>query len=408
MVKKYSLTKNHKKEIREWVKRWIANAMSTRPIEEDEKPIIREHVKNLYKSSKLSPPPDYRIVFVPSPFIGKFVAGFASGVWYLRNNKKSNIDAATLAATDAAAYKAILNTTFIAILAATNDATDDATDEATLTAINAAINAATDEATDEATLAATRAATDAATLDATLKSDKNWFDFKIKTMVDLATKLGNKNFFLNCVVKASKFYQGGNFWAGWSAFISFFRYIAKLPIDYKKWDDWEKLSELSSLRYVHEKFCIICDRPKTLKIDDRNRPHCEDGPFCEWRDGSALYAYRGVKVPKYVLLRPDLITIEDIQKESNKEVQRIMIEKYDVSRYLMDIKGEIVDMDSLTLEGSAPRALIKDNKNNHWFIGTDGSTERVYHMLVSSNIRTCREAHESLAGFSENRLLVEC
>ena len=48
-MKKYILTEEHKKQFKPWVDKWIANAMSTRPIEEHEKPIIREHIKNLYK-----------------------------------------------------------------------------------------------------------------------------------------------------------------------------------------------------------------------------------------------------------------------------------------------------------------------------------------------------------------------
>ena len=156
-------------------------------------------------------------------------------------------------------------------------------------------------------------------------------------MIDFSIELGNKKFYLECAIKSNNLYQGGNFWSGWASFLSFFRHIAKLPIDYSKWDDYEKLTELSSYRFMHEKFCIVCDRPKKLMIDDQNRPHCEDGPFCEWRDGSALFAYHGVIVPRWVLNSPQKITIKNIQSESNMEIQRVMIEKYGVSRYLVDI-----------------------------------------------------------------------
>ena len=127
-----------------------------------------------------------------------------------------------------------------------------------------------------------------------------------------------------------------------------------------------------------------------------------------WRNGIGLYFSHGQKIPGWIVISPEKITIDHIQKEMNMEVQRVMIEKYGVSRYLMDIKADIVDMDSLTLVGSAPRALIKDQKGNQWLIGTDGSTARVYHMAVDSGIKTCKAAHEQLSGFSEDRLLVEC
>ncbi len=226
-------------------------------------------------------------------------------------------------------------------------------------------------------------------------------------MVDLSIKLGNKNFFLQCALRANNFYQGGNFWSGWDSFLSFFRVIVQLPIDYSKWIHYEKLSELSSFRYVHKKFCIVCDRPSKLKVDDQNRPHCEDGPFCEWRDGSSLYSWHGVRVPMYVIESPHKITVIDIKNEINQEIKRVMIERYGISNYLMDTGAKIIDMDSLTLEGSAPRALMEDNNGDRYLIGSDGSTSRIYHMLVSSNIKTCKEAHNLLAGFNEELLIIE-
>jgi hypothetical protein len=42
---------------------------------------------------------------------------------------------------------------------------------------------------------------------------------------------------------------------------------------------------------------MISDRPEILTVDDQNRPHNDTGPFCRWRDGSALYSWHGVRVP---------------------------------------------------------------------------------------------------------------
>ena len=227
-------------------------------------------------------------------------------------------------------------------------------------------------------------------------------------MIKFSKELGDYKFFLGCASKASNFYQGGNFWSGWTSFLSFFRNVVNLTIDYSKWIHYEKLAELSSFRYLHKEFCIVCDRPSKLMVDDQNRPHCEDGPFCEWRDGSALYAYHGVRTPMWIIETPEKIKIQDIQNEKNVEIQRVMIEKYGVSEYLMDIKAEILDMDTLTLVGSAPRALMRDKNGKQWLIGSDGSSKRVYHMAINEGINTCKEAHNLLAGFDETRILAEC
>src|ERR1700733_8910119 len=108
--KKYSFNDHpeHKQQLEKWRDKWIKNAMSTDPMNEEDRNICREAVKGLYLSANLTPPPDHRIVFVPSPFVARFAGGFASAIWWLRKNpnNKLNLSAATDAATDAATYAA--------------------------------------------------------------------------------------------------------------------------------------------------------------------------------------------------------------------------------------------------------------------------------------------------------------
>ena len=101
--KLYTLLPEHKARFPEWRDRWIANALSTKPMDDEERRIVRDAVKGLYRAANLDPPPDNRIVFVPSPFVGAFAAGFAAWIWWMREHKRS---AATL---DVLQKKAHLN-----------------------------------------------------------------------------------------------------------------------------------------------------------------------------------------------------------------------------------------------------------------------------------------------------------
>jgi hypothetical protein len=171
--------------------------------------------------------------------------------------------------------------------------------------------------------------------------------FLAKSILEADALLGIK-----CSQLAYRMWQGGNQWSSWESFLTFFRYIAKLNIDYTKYDAWEQLALHSGPRVVHPEFCIISDRPDTLLVDDQNRPHCETGPFCRWRDGTALYAVHGVRIPVYVIDNPQRITITAIDSEKNAEVRRVMIDRYklfeDVSgaaAYIRDAGGRRVDHD---------------------------------------------------------------
>lgn len=79
---------------------------------------------------------------------------------------------------------------------------------------------------------------------------------------------------------------------------------------------------------MHPDFCMVSDRPRVLLVDEQNRPHCETGPFCQWSDGSSLFAVHGVRVPAYVILSPQKITVQKIESEPNAEVRRVMIDRY--------------------------------------------------------------------------------
>ena len=157
-MKKYSLTEEHRSQLVTYNQKWIDNGLSTKPMDDHDKEEMRKAIKGLYESANLTPPPESRIVFVPSPMVARFAAGFASAIWYLRKNNLPTYDAiddATYDATDAA----IDTATYTATYNATRDATDDATSSATRATTESAIYAATHAATRDATRAATNAAT---------------------------------------------------------------------------------------------------------------------------------------------------------------------------------------------------------------------------------------------------------
>lgn len=165
-------------------------------------------------------------------------------------------------------------------------------------------------------------------------------------MTDVAREIGVG---INGLRRAQEGYwanwQGGNQWSSSDSFISFFRHVVQLGLDYSGWEHWETLSLHSGPRFMHADFCIISDRPAVLTVDDQNRPHNDTGPFCRWRDGSALYAVHGVRVPRSVIENPSSITVDNIDSEQNTEVRRVMLERYGLARYIHDSRADLLDED---------------------------------------------------------------
>ncbi len=153
---------------------------------------------------------------------------------------------------------------------------------------------------------------------------------------------------------------------------------------------------------------ILQHRHNILRLDDLGRLHCEDGPAVAYptrADGTRLevYAISGVRVSKAVI--DNAFGIDDIRKEQNAEVRRIMVERYGVSRYAEESGAKCVHMDAVPISkgmsATMPRALFRFDDGSQWLYGTDGSTTRCYWMPVPSDVTTCREAHFAICGLDE-------
>ena len=378
-MNKYRLTEEHKAQIPQIVDKWIKNALSTKPMDQEEKNMCTKAVNQMYEIAGLKQPK--HIIFVSSPFILGFAGEVSSAIdleidsaIFSATVSKTvsetdsaidlEIDSATISetrlATDSAIYSAIhsaavsktVSETRAGIDLAMYSATDSATRLATRSAIYSAIYSATDSATDSAT---------------NTKSDLNkWYT------IDNCLAEFNAKFNLNRLgIKKSQnvcrsTWQGGNQWSGWCGYIDFFRNIAKLEqygVDYSKYDCWESLAIHSGPRLVTENFCMISDRPEVLLVDEQFRPHCTTGPFCRWRDGSSLFAIHGVYMPAWIILQPEKITPDLIEKESNIEIRRNMLTIYGVDRYLIESKFEVLDIDKDQF-GQQRRLLRKTNMDD--------------------------------------------
>lgn len=385
--KPYELTEEHRAQMGPWRDKWIANARSTKPMDEEDRAAMRVAIRGIYEAVGRKPPLEDRIVFVTSPFVAAFAAGAAAYVWHQRGKGDGSTVEATFAATAEATHLATADATF----AATIEATSLATRCDVRVAHSDEVGGTTWDATSHATIPNT-------------PDDESWWCTGHRGCVEAVRAYGDEA--LKCATLSYRMRQGGNQWSGWAAFLSFFRHVVKLDIDYSQFAHWEAASIHGGPRYMHQEFCIISDRPEILTVDDQGRPHNETGPFCRWRDGISLYAIHGVRMPAWAVLHPEKITVEKIRAEENAEVRRILTERYGIGRYLTDTVAEVVDVDyEGAQKGAAPRALLKDADGRLWLVGTDGSTGRTYYMEAPEGTPTCAKAHVALCGFDEFRIV---
>ena len=218
-------------------------------------------------------------------------------------------------------------------------------------------------------------------------------------------------------------YIGGQLWAsGWwwgGAHTSYFREVCGLELDGDLWERglaYEATIEAACWWYPHRDFILVGERATEIHREHTNqfnrrgfgshRLHRNDGPAVAWPDGWGVYSIHGVQIPfqkRYVVERPELITIDEIHGETNAEVRRIMVERYGHERYLRESHADLLD------SCHADHAIVGTRTAKLWRIGDitmldllnstpepDGSTKR-YVIPVDGDRYDGRAGRECIA-----------
>jgi len=137
-------------------------------------------------------------------------------------------------------------------------------------------------------------------------------------------------------------------WAAWAAGdFSYYALAALAQADEhpvaEKWLPFLEAFEAGAwLLFVGEDTLYIATIPEVVKMNDQVRLHCEDGPAFVWRD-IARYWWHGFQVPEQVIVKPETLTVSQIEAELNAEVRRVMVERYGHARFIQDAGAWLVD-----------------------------------------------------------------
>lgn len=425
------LTEDEKVAMAAHTQKWVANALSTEPVEPAR---LTAAIRSLYRVTGQKQP---RVVIVPSPLVMAFAGGFAAAIWESRKrgavtDTKRGAVTDTNSATNDATYQATRGATYTAADSTIRDAvgtatratrrgapsvtTDVAIDRATRVTDVAtcdAIDAATQWALYTAILGSADVNTHGATYNVTRSITVPLTEATTYRALSTATKVGCdtfrklaheiwKNFgvdpglMLSRAANWSDVCQGGNMWSSWTCYLSAFRDILglRLPV-YEKYKAWEDCAIEGGLRIMHDEFCIVSDRPEILKIDEQHRPHCADGPSHRWRDGWSLYHWHGTSIPsEWVTGRPP--SAQEALTWPNIEQRRAACEIVGWSKILKQLSARVIDEDTDPMIGTLLEVDLPDVGTER-FLRVRCGTGREFALPVDPQCKTARQAN--LASF---------
>jgi hypothetical protein len=82
----------------------------------------------------------------------------------------------------------------------------------------------------------------------------------------------------------------------------------------------------------HTDVCWLSERPDGLSFDQRGRLHSSCGPALRYRDGWSLYAWKGSRVPSWIIEEPQRITLRWIDAQIDPLIRRAMIDIFTPER----------------------------------------------------------------------------
>jgi hypothetical protein len=151
-----------------------------------------------------------------------------------------------------------------------------------------------------------------------------------------------------------------------------------------------------------EGICIALDNPAELHFDAQDRLHNENGMAVRLADDWGLWAIDGVRVPD-IVVRNQFSSL-DIDSEPNAEVRRIMLNRYGITKYMLESGAQEIQHDEC---GRLYRKTLPDGKNLclveviNKTPEPDGSF-KIYHLSVPPEITSAREGVAWTFGLSKD------
>ena len=141
---------------------------------------------------------------------------------------------------------------------------------------------------------------------------------------------------------------------------------------------------------VFEDYCILSERPITIKFDDTQRTHCETGPAIEYADGFKVYIWHGTRVqPEWIehgISATDALQVENVEK------RRAACEIVGWANIIDELNPNIIDEDGDPQVGTLLSVDIPEIGESH-YLRVQCGTGRTFAIPVPPDMKTALAAN---------------
>ena len=187
--------------------------------------------------------------------------------------------------------------------------------------------------------------------------------------------------------------------AGWLGWASFFNRVCNIP-GAEKIEPLARIAANCGWVWFFSGAAIVTDRPRILSRDDQNRLHCESGAAVEYRDGFAIHAWHGTRIPAEWIENKTTLTAKTALTWENIEQRRAAIEIVGWSRILRELDAKVIDADGDPQIGTLVEVKLPDLPRPARFCRVTCGTGREFAVGVPPEVATAIEAQAWMQGLA--------
>lgn len=188
----------------------------------------------------------------------------------------------------------------------------------------------------------------------------------------------------------------------WLSFYDFFQTECGINLD-NKLDGLFATAKTCGWIVVYDKFAIVMDRPTSIKMDDQNRLHCENGPAVSYPDGFEVYSWHGTRVPSDWIKNKSSLTAKKAITWENIEQRRAACEILGWINVLSELDSKVINEDEDPTIGTLLEVNIPE-VGKEKFLKVLCGTGRTFAIPVPPDMKTALEANAWTFGINPEDL----
>ena len=195
-------------------------------------------------------------------------------------------------------------------------------------------------------------------------------------------------------------------WNGSPCFVSFFTDVCGLELSEditERVKAYRGLCESANYFWINRYFVIVCERPKSINLDDKGRLHSPKKKSIEYKDGWGLYHLHGIQFTEqeFATFTSGKRDALSIMTEPNQDKKRVMIMTYGNDKLIQELGAVELSVEKDNL-GYDMRLLKIANKEEPliFYEAIDPSKNEKVYLRVPPVFETKRPLEAKLWGYA--------